>query len=230
MNSWIKKELRKNPVEHALMEAVNYFNEHRSGIIKGAAVFLIMLLFGMALYKSRARELKEASLLLSSAQADYSQFNYEAAAEKAAGLIKNYPGSSLGDQALYLAGLSYYEMEDTDKACENIKEAIESYSASRIRPEMSLTLGELLETKGENNEALKYYSEVPDDHYLQPEAMYSIARIYEITGDTKAASDVYSRLAAHYPESFWGDFASGRLEVLSPVDAGLVPEPGFREE
>lgn len=226
MNKWIKGELKKNPVEIILVGSVNFVRENKTQVLTASAVCLLILFFALAYFRARSVERTEAAKVFASAEMDFANFNYTDAASKAARIPEDYPRSGILDQAFYMMASAHYERGEIEKSIDLLKEAAGKFKRSSIRAEIYHTLGELLEENGDYDLALEAYSNLPDNHYLKPSADYSRARILELQDDLDSALKEYTRISAHHPESFWGEFASTRIRALRPEN----PEEPFESE
>lgn len=223
MKKWVKEELRKNPAEQFLLHIIGFVKANKSRIISMGAVLLVILLVSLLYLRVRSNERSEAAVVFARAQSDFENFSFSEAASALARIIEDYPRSGILDQALFLKGSSYYELGDLERSSELLSEALEKFPRSRIRAEIAHSLAEVMEEKGEFSMALEYYLMVPDAHYLKPSAEYATARIYEIADEPEKAIRVYTRLSAHYGNTFWGEFASKRIGALSEATSENGP-------
>ncbi len=226
MRRWVKKELKKDPLRSAFFSILKYIREHRKGAAVSAAALLLLAGLSVVVIRDVMRQRNEAARLFSAAQTEFSRFNYDRSAQLCREILDSYPRSGISDHALYLKGLSYYKMEELGKADEALSEASERYSGSEIAPEIILSRGNLLEEKNDYENAIRYYRKVPDRHYLKPEALAGEARALELTGRKSRAVEIYRRISARHPDTYWAEFAGGRLEDLdtSREEPEVVPE------
>jgi len=211
---WVKEELKKNPLENAVIKTVDYVRNNKNNVIAALVAVLVIGLFAGVIVRNRINESREAARILAFAQNDYSRFNYNAAVEKLKNIEQKYSSAKIMDQVVYLQGLSYYKQKNFQKAKKVLEKAAVKFKDSKILPQIKITLGAVYEEINDYDKALEQYKQIDENHYLKSEALTSAARIYEVTGKTQKAIETYTKINAHYPNTFWGNFASERLSAL----------------
>ncbi|MFC2091534.1 tol-pal system YbgF family protein [Elusimicrobiota bacterium] len=211
---WVKNELRKNPLEKAVLGAVDYYSTNKNTVFVGIVVCIILFLFAAFALKNRIDENKKAAQLFAFAQSDYDRFNYSSAVKKLANIEKSFSTASIMPQVFYYIGLSYYKQGDADKAEEYFKKNIDRYKNNSIIDQVKLSLAFLYEDTQRYDEAIGYFQKIDDGHFLKPEALTGIARINEINQNIDEAIDIYTKLQSHYVNSYWAQFAEKRLNAL----------------
>lgn len=211
---WVKNELKKNPVENLVVGAINYYNENKNNVFLGLVVVVVIGLFIGVAIKNRIKETMDASKLFSFAQNDFDRFNYSAAIKKFNHIEKKFQNTSIIPQVLYFKGLSYYKQGNFQQAENAFIKCINSSKRNKIISEVRLSLAMVFEDMKKYDQALEQYNMIGDNEHLNPEALTGAARIYEIMGKQGEAVDVYTKIQAHYVNTYWGNFAKLRLQAL----------------
>ncbi len=75
----------------------------------------------------------------------------------------------------------------------------------------------LLYREGKLNEALDKLSGIKNKDFNYPSALILKGFIYEAKGDTERAEEIYKRVLAKYPVSYFGKLANTRLTILESL-------------
>lgn len=211
---WVKQELKKNPIENIVIYIVNYYTENKNNVFVGIVVVIVICLFIGVSIKNRIKETRQASKLFAFAQNDFDRFNYSAAIKKFNDIEKKFRSTSIIPQVLYFKGLSYYRQGNLQQAEDALKKCINEFKRNKILLEVRLSLAMVFEDMKKYDQAVAQYNMVDDNEYVKPEALTGAARMYEIMGKREEAMDAYTKLQAHYVNTYWGNFAKDRLSAL----------------
>ncbi|MFC2061821.1 tol-pal system YbgF family protein [Elusimicrobiota bacterium] len=230
--SWVKKELKKEPLEAIVGKMIDYSKANKNNLLMGVAIVGIIGLFAGVIIKNKITENKQAVKMFAMAQNDFYRFNYKKAIKNFESIEKQYGSVEIMDQVIYLKGLCYYRQGDYEVAGRVFSGGIEKYKKSNIIMELRLSLGIVYEDLGEMDKALDQYGRIEDNHYLKPEAFAGMARVYESQNKIKEAINEYTKLQSHYVNTYWGNVATQRLAALgvgSEENKGYIPEIDIRQ-
>lgn len=90
-------------------------------------------------------------------------------------LLKKYPKSKLGDDALYLLGGSYTRANDNNKALKTYKKLEDKYSGSSYVSKAKLKMALIYYNSNKNEKALREYKEVVSKYPSTSEAKQAVA-------------------------------------------------------
>ena len=154
--------------EQSLNQSEAFFFKYKKAI--GAAVAAIVIIIaGVVLYKtyvSGPKEVKAAGNLANLyAGLCYAKLNKW---EDAAKYLEEFDGAD--DQMISPAaegalGNAYAHLNQLDKAVSHLKSAAEKADNNSLSPTFLIQAGEILESQGKNDEALKLYQEVKEKYF-----------------------------------------------------------------
>ena len=104
-------------------------------------------------------------------------------------LVKNYPNSKLGDDALYLLGTSYVRESNNDMALKSFTEIEKKYPGSSYVSKSKLKKALIYYNSSKNKQALKEYKEVVDKYPSTTEAKQAVSGSKKIYIDMGKAND-----------------------------------------
>ena len=119
-------------------------------------------------------------------------------------VIKNYGGTNAGNRARYMAGATYLNIKDYEKAVKYLKD-FESNGAYQIESKADILLGHAYAEQKKTDDALKYYikaSEVNDkDDVISSDALLLAASYADATSKNDEAIKLYQKLKDNYPSN-----------------------------
>lgn len=200
---------------------------------------LVLIIIGVGYFTTNMKnKSREAALVLSQANETLFSGNYEAAIDLYNEIKTTYYGTGTAKKTDYYIGYANLNLGNNDDAIK----AYKGFLKSGIDNEMLMAgayigLGYAFEAKQENDSAMYYYSQIekryPKSYYM-PEALMSLARMYEIKMDVNNAAKTYDRVIYEYAESGFAaqakkyrDMLEGAVEVLAQMakEKGVMPQP-----
>ena len=180
-------------MEQTLNQSEAFFLKYKKAIIT-VVVAIIVIIVGAVLYKTYIAEPNEqkASTAIAKGQAYFAQglFQHDEYSSTAAGNLANlYAGlcnAQLGkwdaavkfleaydgaDDAMIspaaeaALGNAYAHLKQLDKAVTHLKKAAEKADNNSLSPTFLIQAGEILESQGKNDEALKLYQTVKEKYF-----------------------------------------------------------------
>jgi soluble lytic murein transglycosylase len=137
-------------------------------------------------------------------------------------LAREFPESTLADDALFFAADIHVKRKDLDAALGRLEELVERYPGGDYRGEALFKIFWIHRSRGELAPALDAldrieagYLTAPDSHEVE-RARYWRARVLEAASERDAAVDLYASVGAEHPATYYGLIARRRLLRLDP--------------
>lgn len=119
-------------------------------------------------------------------------------------VISKYGGTKSGNRAKYIAGASYLQINEFDKAIKYLKE-FNGNGADQIQSKAYILLGHAYAEKKNTDEALSYYKKAanvnPKDESITPYALMMAASYADAMGKNKEAIELYKEIMDKFPSS-----------------------------
>ncbi len=173
-------------MEQTLNQSEAFFLKYKKAIIT-VVVAIIVIIVGAVLYKTYIAEPNEqkASTAIAKGQAYFDEYSSTAAGNLAnlyAGLcnaqlgkwdaavkfLEAYDGADdamISPAAEAALGNAYAHLKQLDKAVTHLKKAAEKADNNSLSPTFLIQAGEILESQGKNDEALKLYQTVKEKYF-----------------------------------------------------------------
>ncbi len=117
-------------------------------------------------------------------------------------VIKNYSGTMAGNRACYMAGATYLNLKEFDKAVKYLKD-FESSGAYQVESKADILLGHAYAEQKNTDEALKYYKKAAEvnekDDIISSEALLLAASYADAIGKNDEAIKLYQKMKENYP-------------------------------
>jgi tetratricopeptide (TPR) repeat protein len=117
-------------------------------------------------------------------------------------IINQYGGTKTGNRAKFIAGSSYLQIKEFDKAIKYLKD-FDGNGADQIQSKAYILLGHAYAEKKNSKEALSYYKKAAavntKDESITPYALLMAASYADAMGMNKEAIDLYKELKEKYP-------------------------------
>lgn len=133
-------------------------------------------------------------------------------------IIKEFSGTKAANLANYYAGMSYYKLNNYNKAIEYLNEF--STDAKQVQAVTYGTMGDAYAELKKNDEAIAHYkkagSHFPEEEAISSEYLFRAASFLELNGKNEEALAIYKEIKNKYPKSekgFNADKYINRLQV-----------------
>jgi len=128
-------------------------------------------------------------------------------------IISQYGGTKTGNRAKFIAGATYLQIKEFDKAIKYLKE-FDGNGADQVQSKAYILLGHAYAEKKSTDEALSYYKKAAavnsKDESITPYSLYLAASYAQAVGKTKEAIDLYTQVRDKYPT--YSAVSSGDVE------------------
>ena len=224
--------MEQNIVETpALFNAVAWLGKNKKLVIAGFVSVIIAVAIYASMISSRNEKREQAGQALSHALLSPS-FNRTSQAEVAPGLLKvadAYSDTPAGQQALLLAGGSFFNAGKFTEAQSAFERFNREHSGSELAPQAMYGVAAALSAQGKSDEAGKSYKEIVDRHpnsAVAMQARYSLASILTAQGKLEQAAVLYEEVARGDGGGSLGNEAASRADELrSKLPAIPAPAP-----
>ncbi len=170
-----------------------------------------------------------AQALYDEAMAQYKWGDYDQAMAAFEKLLAQYPASDLADDAQYMLGQCYVQLERNDDAIFAFYTAAYKYPRSNRADDALMALAGGLYHQNYVPQALAAYEQLAKEYPQSKHAAYAqtcIGWLYGGMGNTKKAKAELEKVATNYPDSPYVETAKESLKKLSEtVLTGKVHKP-----
>jgi TolA-binding protein len=196
-------------------------------VLGGAIV--VVIAFAIYSQVSNARAEKAAGLA-ATLQTDYSTWTSETDAKKKDALhksliaqidtiLKKYPRSYGAQRALFIRADIAFHDKNWKVAETTYAELASRFPSSYLAPVSLINAAAAAENAKDIKQAIALDKKVLNYKGIVapevPEALFSLGRLYETSGDTKEAKTYYNELINNYPSSGWTNLAQDRIIYLA---------------
>lgn len=133
-------------------------------------------------------------------------------------IIKEFSGTKAANLAKYYAGMSYYRLNDYNKAIEYLSDF--STNAKQVQAVTYGTMGDAYAELNKNEEAITHYKKAgnhfPEEEAISSEYLFRAASFLELNGKNDEALALYKEIKNKYPKSekgFNADKYINRLQI-----------------
>ena len=117
-------------------------------------------------------------------------------------VISQYSGTAAGNRAQFIAGASYLQIKEFDKAIKYLKE-FNGNGADQVQSKAYVLLGHAYAEKKNTEEALSYYKKAatvnPKDESITSVALLLAAAYADAMGKNKEAIELYKEVKEKFP-------------------------------
>ena len=202
--------------------AMEWIKNHRETVIGSLVISGAAVIFGVwvAVHYSGLREAAWKSLFIAQ-QTGYSG-NYAEATKQLDSIGTSYRKTSAwGFAALTKGDLLFRQNKFKEAADEYAKVA--ANGPKNLIPFASYSLGKAKEATADLSGAQKQYQDfltAHPEHFLAPDAHFSLASIYELSNNQAEAKAAYEKIALLYPDTSWSAAAKAKLMPALKEDKG----------
>jgi len=218
-----KQEIRRNPLAEWVGATVRFVQAHRIAIVVAAVVLAIGLSVATGFWWQEQKREAEASRLLGNGLAAMrtdqpgSSGNSEEAAKLFQDVVKQFPKTQSGEEALIALGNVQYGAGKMDEALASFAQYLTTFPRGRFTMEAGLGKAYAQEAKGDLQGAAQTLSQILEQDKNNPlagEAYMTLARLYEEMKKPDDAMRVYGQVAEEYPQTRWAENALQRMSAL----------------
>jgi tetratricopeptide (TPR) repeat protein len=117
-------------------------------------------------------------------------------------IISNYDGTKAANLAKYMAGASYLQIKEFDKAIKYLKD-FDGNGASQVQSKAYLMIGHAYAEQKKTDDAFEYYKKAAavneKDESITADALMVAASYAQAMGKSKDAVELYKKLKDKYP-------------------------------
>lgn len=210
---WAKEQIHRNELAVGVSKTVSWIESNRTQALAfGGGVLAVTAIVGLFFYQTtKTRRTAWEKLAMAQSIAYQSP---EKGLEELKTIADIYSQTEAASHALLSAGDLMYKGGRYKEAREYYQRIIDQPSARQLLPLAMSNLG--LAYEGEKDfkkavEANQRFLDAHQDHFLAPQVHGSLARSLEALGQKDQAKSTYERMSLLYPETYWAQWAKGRL-------------------
>ena len=183
----------------------------------GSIVIIIAAIILGAFFSMRYSQINKAAwkeLFMAKQQARVGQL--DAANKSLANIETGFSNTTAAGYAYLLKGDILFSTQKYDAAVKAYQQASDFAKPETIVPVALSNIGKTQEAQNDFNNAIvsyKSFLERYPEHFLAPEAHFSIATIYEIQNKKDEAKSAYEKIALLYPQTLWAENAKAKLGI-----------------
>jgi tetratricopeptide (TPR) repeat protein len=146
-------------------------------------------------------------------------------------ILKEHPDTAAAGSAEILLADKQWNEGQQDAAIATLQNFLSTKSGHPAVGTARASLGSKLASQGKTGDATKVFEELiasENANYLAPFALIALGDIAKAAGDNEKAKEYYNRAQNEYPQSSFGNRASGRIALLDakpPVEIEPPPAP-----
>jgi tetratricopeptide (TPR) repeat protein len=223
-----KTQLSQTPQSFDIYNLMAWLHANRKAVITGAVVVAVVgSAIGIFSWKKNKDEM-DANAKFFSLPPVYGggEKVVHPSAEALFNVAKEYPGTSIGEQAQLLAAGTAFTQGDYKTAKEGFEKFLSDHSSSPLAAQASIGVAASTEALGDTTTAIQLYTQAigkySSEGIAEP-AKLTLARLYEEKGQNKEALDYYNKLTAVPNNGPWYAEAVDRKAALLDKDKSLAP-------
>ena len=218
-----KHEMKENELVEYFYIIRDFFKKNWEKIsvsllIVGVLIFVAVIaaLTTNKMNNSAAAEFSQGLYYYQNTQADAPD-RYAQAKAIFKGIIDKYPRSSSKSEAEFYLASSHFGLGEYDDATKIFEKTSKIFGGKQLGMYSLQGLGKCYESKGNLEEALKFYQEAikkyPKNFYVG-NLMLDVGRCQNKLGKTSEAVQTYEKILSAYPETTWARESKLRLNLL----------------
>jgi len=204
MSERIKKKNLNKPdqFQTMTMRLMEYARDHKSKLMAGSAVFVLVvfLVSGWYVYgaynEKQAQDLFGKTLLFPAGNAATQEGISRLALEKHKEIIQRYPGTDAANLSRYSMAIIYYKLNEIDNSIKSYEEFLSKARSNELVALASSGIGYCYEAKGDFTKAFKYFGDSardPNGSAFRGTAYLNAGRMAEQLKDNKGAVESYKK-------------------------------------
>lgn len=212
-STWIQSGSGGSQAPNKTDKVVTWIKAHRDAVVASLVILAGASLFGLwvALHYSGVRETAWKNLFI--AQQTALSGNLAEASKQLDAIGTNYPGTSAwGFAALSKGDILFRQGKFTEAAEEYAK--VVAKGRKDLVPFALYDQGKAKEAASDRAGAQSLYKDFLasyPDHFLAPEAHFSLASVLEASGSQAEAKAAYEKIVLLYPETTWAEASKAKL-------------------
>jgi tetratricopeptide (TPR) repeat protein len=213
-NDWIESGIVRKATKSE--EVLLWIKKNRETVIGSAVILLAAIILG-SFFTLRYSQINKAAwkeLFMAKQQARMGKLDL--ANKSLAKLETGFSNTTAAGYAFLLKGDILFSTKKYEEAVVAYQKASDFAKPETIVPVALSNIGKAQEAKKDFNKAIVSYKgflERYPEHFLAPEAHFSIANIYAMQHKKDEATSAYEKIAILYPQTLWAESAKTILGV-----------------
>ncbi len=220
-----RKELLNEPDRFMVFvgRVIDFAKRHLTILTIGAVAFFLSLITVVVVTQVSHRNEIKASASVEKAMATYASVlkdkdeaaAYEAVKGEFSEIFDAYGSKQAAKIARIVYGDMSYSAGDADTAITMYQKALDDFEqAPAMKPIILSGLGHAYLLKKEYPKSIGYFEKILEsqENLLKSDALFSLAWLYETTGDKVRSTEQYKKLLADFPDSVYGDMVKEKIQ------------------
>lgn len=200
-----KKEIKEDPLVTAYVKVQKFLRSHSRELNIGITVFIILIVIGVLMIRSKKRAEITAAGGLSLAEQYYHAGRYDQAIPELSEVVETYSGTKAAGKAVFFIANSYFMQDDFANAEIYFRRFVDDYSKDELFGASSYAgIAACLESTEAYASAAEYYEKAArkfPDGFNAPVYLKDAGRCYRFAGDIANTKRVYQEILDDYPDS-----------------------------
>lgn len=213
-NTWIESGIIRKATKSEVV--LIWIKKNRETVIGSAVILLAAIILG-SFFTLRYSQINKAAwkeLFMAKQQAKMGKL---ALANKSLAKIETgFSNTTAAGYAFLLKGDILFSTKKYEEAVTAYQKASDFAKPETIVPVALSNIGKSQEAKKDFDKAIVSYRSFLErypEHFLAPEAHFSIANIYTLQNKKDEATSAYEKIAILYPQTLWAENAKARLGI-----------------
>lgn len=199
-----KRQIKEDKFVTLYFKVQNFVSQNSRYVLWGVIGIPVVIFASFVLSKIQKEKEQDANIELSKARIEFFAENHETAISTLNNLVEIYGGTKAGKKGLYYLANAHYMSKNFDEADEYFRRFLKESSDSDLTVSALAGVAACLEEKGDFFAAAEAYKEAAEkyrDGFMAPQNLYDSARCFSLSGKTKEAAGVLTKLIEKYSGS-----------------------------
>ncbi len=209
-----KKQLKQDKFVSKTFELAEFVQEHARNAITGLIVAVVLVSAAIYYMNYRSHRETRAINLLMDGETAYEAENYPLAISDLEKLKREFSGTRIGDEAMFMLADAYYQIDDYEKARDILYDFFAKYSGSSPFSYKAYSLmGCVNENLLSYEDAAGFFVEAAENarfDFQRVQSRMDAARAFSLAGLTDRAVEQYQYILDNYPR----EQEAGRVAML----------------
>ena len=213
-NDWIESGIIRKATKSE--KVLKLIKNNRDTFVGSIVIIIAAIILG-SFFSLRYSQINKAAwkeLFMAKQQARVGQIDL--ANKSLAKIETGFSNTTAAGYAFLLQGDILFATQKYEAAVTAYQKASDFAKPETIVPVALSNIGKTQEAKKDFNNAIvsyKSFLERYPEHFLAPEAHFSIATIYEMQNKKNEAKSAYEKIALLYPQTLWAESAKVKLGI-----------------
>ena len=199
-----KKQIKEDKFVTYYFKAQDFVSQNSRYIMWALIGIPVVIFASFILSNIQQKKEQSANIELSKGRIDYFAENYESAISTLNKLVENYGGTKKGKKGLYYLANAHFLSKDFDEAERNFRKFLDESNDRDLRVSALAGIAACQEERGDFSAAAETYKEAAEqyeDGFMAAQNLYDSARCFSLSGKTREAAGILTKLIENYSSS-----------------------------